>query len=653
MSVSKLLRPSAKSQAWSSLYANSLDVNSVIINNLEVKDATFQNLTVTDDAFIGLNNFNVLNGAGTSGQLLSTDGSGHVNWVSNGSGDVSGPVSSVNNHLASFNGVSGKLLADSGVLVSSLITNPLGSDLGAGNNNITNLKGLSLTDQAAIAPPPVSQSLLYSSDVDSRIYALNGALSGGKVALWNLDLNQELKTTSSVVFNDVQTSGGMEDDGGSFTLNDGVAAGSATIGFQDTGVPTKYIDVTGNVMHIRNSAFADILTMNESKNSEFFGDLKVDGVLQVANWAQLYQGNGIIYRPGGASSNNVYATWAEVVFVVNNCNQCTTIYVDDSIVSPALITSNLDCKGRVQFRPYIENAGASPVLKFQQDVQLTNPSSFYGIASVVGDTNLNSNIILSNGSLLIFIQGGNLTNDPASILPVIDIADGDAAILAFYLGSVMATSNAVPLINVGVASTLIVAQYNMSQTIGNDVLSSTDGSAIQLNQYDASGTLFTNTLFTGSVVNQAVDKGLNVVYDDSLAPVLGSTNVQGAIDAVKVSTRSFVVGMGGDVDMALKFPNVNGDADSATTITFGPKNRMIAPCNTVLRNISYVTTAGDNTSEFDIEVNGVSHLVLLGGLSGIIPSMSLPILQGQDMAIQKTINGTMPGVSNFLLSFGG
>lgn len=58
--------------------------------------------------------FTMPNADGTSGQVLSTDGAGTLSWSSGASGDVTGPGSAVSGNLVSFNGTTGKLIADSG-----------------------------------------------------------------------------------------------------------------------------------------------------------------------------------------------------------------------------------------------------------------------------------------------------------------------------------------------------------------------------------------------------------------------------------------------------------------------------------------------------------------------------------------------------------
>jgi hypothetical protein len=60
-------------------------------------------------------------GDGSSGQLLSTDGSGNLAWTTPaGGGDVSGPASSIDNTVVRFDGISGKAIQTSGVVIDDL-----------------------------------------------------------------------------------------------------------------------------------------------------------------------------------------------------------------------------------------------------------------------------------------------------------------------------------------------------------------------------------------------------------------------------------------------------------------------------------------------------------------------------------------------------
>jgi hypothetical protein len=59
---------------------------------------------------------------GTNGQVIATDGKGHLSFVSSGggSGDVSGPASSVDDSIAVFDGTTGKLLKSSLGLINGI-----------------------------------------------------------------------------------------------------------------------------------------------------------------------------------------------------------------------------------------------------------------------------------------------------------------------------------------------------------------------------------------------------------------------------------------------------------------------------------------------------------------------------------------------------
>ena len=54
---------------------------------------------------------------GNAGQVLSTDGSGVLSWTNAGAGDVVGPGSATDNALTRFDGTTGKLIQNSGVIV--------------------------------------------------------------------------------------------------------------------------------------------------------------------------------------------------------------------------------------------------------------------------------------------------------------------------------------------------------------------------------------------------------------------------------------------------------------------------------------------------------------------------------------------------------
>jgi hypothetical protein len=88
--------------------------NSVAILN-DLGDLTgVRNLTATGTVILSGNTFPTT--AGTNGQVLTTNGSGTLSWTSNGVGDVVGPASSTDNAVVRFDGTTGKLIQNGGIL---------------------------------------------------------------------------------------------------------------------------------------------------------------------------------------------------------------------------------------------------------------------------------------------------------------------------------------------------------------------------------------------------------------------------------------------------------------------------------------------------------------------------------------------------------
>lgn len=265
MSLRTLLNPQTKLEEWSHIYANIVDADQIDAGSVVMDDLNVTNLTVSADCLIGPNNFNVIGGVGTDGQVLSTDGAGHVQWVTNGSGNVSGPVSSVSGDLCSFADSTGQLIEDSGINFNDVMTN--NAQIECNDQFVNNVRGLILKDQSLISLQPlVNSHQLYAKLSDGKIYSQSNLGVSYPMAYENAD----------VIFNNIDGQAG-------YLGIDHVGGGDSEIVFYDGGTPQKYIINSSNVLHVRNSAFADICTMNDSKNAEFFGDVKVDGNLIQSN----------------------------------------------------------------------------------------------------------------------------------------------------------------------------------------------------------------------------------------------------------------------------------------------------------------------------------------------------------------------------------
>lgn len=249
----------------------------------------------------------------------------------------------------------------------------------------------------------------------------------------------------------------------------------------------------------------------------------------------------VIYRPGGPQPllSNIVNTWQQVVNKINslNVNQILNVYIDSSIVSPALIDVSVDCGSRVEFYSSRLNAGSTSLCQINDGVVLTNPKLFSGTLQVECQSLTGPNIALSTGTIMIVEEGAQLKNTLSATTPSIQIANGNSNVISSGYGGIIATQTAGSLINVGIGSTLIFPMFiNASGALYvANTISSTDGTANVVFGFDASVSASTivNSGFTGTVTLQRIDKSSGVTYDDSVLPAYGSTNVQGALDAVK------------------------------------------------------------------------------------------------------------------------
>jgi hypothetical protein len=251
----------------------------------------------------------------------------------------------------------------------------------------------------------------------------------------------------------------------------------------------------------------------------------------------------IIYRPGyvGPIDDNIVSSWSEIVSKAQqiNVNECLTVYVDDSIVSPAVIDQSLDCKGRVSLTSKSYSASALTQVQINDGITLTDPAPFVGTIQIICESLTGPNIIMSEGGILIFQSGAYLTNTVSSLVPSIEVPDNGSMIMSVALGGKLSTlASGVPLINMGSNSFMVYT--NVMDTTGftytADSIASTDNTSNLVSIGDGSfdQTLFINTGYTGAILQPTIDKAKNIYYDDNLVlPNFGTSNIQGAIDTLK------------------------------------------------------------------------------------------------------------------------
>ena len=178
------------------------------------------------------------NDDGTSGQVLSTNGTGTLSWVNPGSGDVSGPASAAGNDIVLFNGATGKLIkaaTGSGIVTSTAgvygtITQPAGTVVGTSDTQT-----------------------LTNKRIDPRVLVeANNATPAPNVA--NIDMYIMTGATGTVTFG-VPTGSPVQGQKLTIRIKDNgtaktLAWSAATNGYRACGVPLPTITVAGKTMYV-------------------------------------------------------------------------------------------------------------------------------------------------------------------------------------------------------------------------------------------------------------------------------------------------------------------------------------------------------------------------------------------------------------------
>lgn len=307
----------------------------------------------------------------------------------------------------------------------------------------------------------------------------------------------------------------------------------------------------------------------------------------------------IIYKPGGVSSGNLKATWAEVDAAIVAANGALRVYIDDSIVSPAPITSVVDCKGYTEFFAYKLPLGGGVFANIVPGAQLINPRSVsdaLSIQATPGALDIAPVVVVSR--ILFLFRGGQIRLLAGAGRALIDVAPGDVlAVISQLDGAIISDEPTVAAVALGTGAQLfVVSQIQLNFQFNNYV--SGDGTTATLLLRDSS--LAPNPslpLFTGTFIPQFTDIAAQVSYDDNLVPPnLGSGIVQGAIDALKLLTAptvSSVIMFGaGDITNTITdrylFPSYDDDVAPLNPISFR------IPFNGLLKNMRIYQTGNGN-----------------------------------------------------------
>jgi hypothetical protein len=166
------------------------------------------------------------------------------------------------------------------------------------------------------------------------------------------------------------------------------------------------------------------------------------------------QGPVFVFRPGGVQSSNVFTSWATMMAGVNATQGPTTIFIDDSIVSPAVVPAGTWNMSNVTVVGAENNANEFATLNFAQNAKITfsflalNFLEIQSVGSAVVSTissvsvlvatqtsiNISSNTqaffeVLNGGLLSVTQMGGNFGDNVHNLFKI------DAGGVFVYSGS--------------------------------------------------------------------------------------------------------------------------------------------------------------------------------------------------------------------------
>ena len=166
------------------------------------------------------------------------------------------------------------------------------------------------------------------------------------------------------------------------------------------------------------------------------------------------QFGSVIYRPGAATSGMSVGSWAEVQQYIKSHTGSVIVYVDDRLVSPALVpgaTGITDCQGRVELRPFAADSVLFSILQIENGAQLLN---LYKVSALDLRSNcqgvlpsLDWNLTPTGGSLYLE-EFAQLSNAATATNPMIVVSAGKNVSIDSFQSSFLMNAPGVPLFNV-------------------------------------------------------------------------------------------------------------------------------------------------------------------------------------------------------------
>jgi hypothetical protein len=210
----------------------------------------------------------------------------------------------------------------------------------------------------------------------------------------------------------------------------------------------------------------------------------------------LAKSPAIIYQPGGTAGGLVVTTWTEVQAFIALREGAVTVYVDDSMVSPALVPAAsgvTECFGRVTIQPYKVDSIVFSVLEVEDGATLSNLYEVIDLELRLNCQSATKSLTWSgtpSGGFLLLWQFGYLSMATTATQPGISVANGQTVLIQTDNNGIIYgqgfTPFTVPLATVATGGNFQIEANNNSSISANFA----EGAGNALLEYDDSTSAF-------------------------------------------------------------------------------------------------------------------------------------------------------------------
>ncbi len=180
----------------------------------------------------------------------------------------------------------------------------------------------------------------------------------------------------------------------------------------------------------------------------------------------------IIYQPGGTASGLIVTSWSQVQKFIAARQGACTVYVDDSIVSPALVpgaTGITEGFGRLILDVYAGDSDAFSVLQIEDGATISNLSLLNVLELRCNTQSATPSLSWSatpNGGYLRVTGIAKLSNAATATQPSVVIPVGKDLFLDMYDSFLSMHNPAVPFFSIAAGSTLEFNSYHSVVPVG-------------------------------------------------------------------------------------------------------------------------------------------------------------------------------------------